>query len=270
MRPAALLLVLLPLATAPAAAEPVAFPQDGLDARHVVTHSRPVLYRNAAAPSSQPGVELARLTPLVEAADAAAPALSRAAHLSITLGLMADGREAEQVEYLKDAEAYARRAVEAAPRDPDARFLFAAALGLRAKHEPVKLRMKMAEMILEQSETILELEPGHAGGLHLRGQLHAAGMRLNPVLRFLARTMMGAELLAGASWEVAEQSFREALEVEPDDPSHRLELVRLLRDTDREAEAAEEARRILESERADPLAAYYKRQARAVLAELSG
>jgi Flp pilus assembly protein TadD len=49
----------------------------------------------------------------------------------------------------------------------------------------------------------------------------------------VARKILGANVLEGASWETAEFHFREARRIEPSNPRHTMELGALYTDTDR-------------------------------------
>lgn len=193
--------------------------------------------------------------------------LCRAAELALTAGLISDAEE-ERVQWFRRGEAYAREAHAIRPDAPEAMFLVAAAVGLAADHASGRERVRMANEVLEYSDRILSVDPGHPGGLHLRGQLGAAAMRLNPMVRFVVERVLGGETLSGASWEGAESDFRKAIAGEPDNPIHRLELATLLRDTGREEEARDQLRRVLLTTGDDALTEYYRERARLLLAEM--
>ena len=211
-----------------------------------------------------PSVELDRLTPLLD--DRATFArLRRAAELTLDLAILAEDDPDGRVRLLEEAESYARQALELRPGDLDARFLMGAAMGLRVQYMPTRAKMRMAERIQSISDAILAEDPTHAGGLHLRGQLNAAAMRLSALERFIGRTVLGGGTLGDASWETAEQSFRGAIRSEPDNPAHRWELARVLRDTGREDEARAELRTLLDMDGHQELLAFYRAKARAAL-----
>lgn len=122
--------------------------------------------------------------------------------------------------------------------------------------------------VLEKSLAILERDPEHAGGNYLVGRITAAGMRINPVTRFVAARIIGGDLLRQASWERAEASLVTAVEAEPSNPMHRIELAALLADTGQEDAARAQLRRVLAHPDTTSLVAYYKDQARAILQRL--
>ena len=66
---------------------------------------------------------------------------------------------------------------------------------------------------------------------------HAAVMRLNRVLRFLARSLLGGDALNEASWEKAEYHLGRAAALAPGDAVNHLELGMAYRDLKRRDEA---------------------------------
>lgn len=221
-------------------------------------------------PGPHPAGEMARLEAILEHEAVDAERLCRAAHLALGLGLLSgddgdmDGRE----QWLRRAEAYARRAAALRPDMAEPRYLIGAALGLRTAHEPMRSRLRLAAEIREQAEAVLLEDPAHPGALHLIGQLNAAAMRLDGFTRFLARTLFASEVLDGASWAKAEAAFRGALNAEPGNPAHRIELAVLLRDTGRTEEARAELRAIIEGPHTGPVGEHFRRRAIEALAGL--
>lgn len=252
----------------------VAVPAAGYAQQQDVPDPRHTLAGAERAPRSGGGAdavrELHRLDDLVAIGAADAAGLTRAADLAITLAVLAGDRgdEAERRDWLTRAEAYAREAHALEPERAEPRFLIAAALGLGAVHQPVRERIRTAAEVREHAEAVLLLDPGHAGALHLVGQLNAAAMRLNPFLRFVAKTVLGGDALGGASWARAEAAFRGAINREPGNPAHRVELARVLRDTGRIDEARAELEAALALESRDPLAPHFRARAERVLAAL--
>lgn len=131
----------------------------------------------------------------------------------------------------------ARALVREAPGDAHARYLHAVALGQRLELTGIREKVRLGAATRAEAETALELDPDHPGAHHVLGRLHAGTMRLNPVARFLAKRVLGAEALEGASWERAEDHFVRAHRLEPDNPRHSVELGVLYLDTDRPDEA---------------------------------
>ncbi len=151
------------------------------------------------------------------------------------------------IEAYDRAVGHARALVEMAPAEPNAHYLLAGALGYRLEHSGIREKVRLGGETRRQAEIALELDPDHPGGHHVMGRLHAATMRLSSFARFLARRLLGAELMDGASWEGAEMHLTRARELEPTNPRHAAELGQLYLDTGRrEAAIAEWRRAILE------------------------
>jgi uncharacterized protein (TIRG00374 family) len=129
------------------------------------------------------------------------------------------------------------------PDDADAHYLLSLALGLRLETAGLRDKVRMGGETRREAETALRLDPEHAGAHHIMGRLHAATMRLGSVARFIAGRVLGADALAGASWDQAETHFRRAQAIEPDNPRHPMELGMLYMDTDRPELAAVALRR---------------------------
>ena len=213
------------------------------------------------------GVYLAALRTIGLDGDVAA--LCRAAELAMTIGLLTDpGQDSARMAWFREAEDYARQALLLNPGSPEALYMEASALGLQMHHLPGRDRVRMANRVLAKTERILEVDPDHPGGLHLMGRLAAEGMRVSPVTRFLVGRLMGADILSAASWERAESSLRAAVEAEPHDPMHRIELALVLRDTGQQEAAREHLRRVLALPDSGLLVAYYKDRARQALRQL--
>ena len=190
------------------------------------------------------------------------------ARAALTLALLHEPGSEDREGWLRRAERLAREAVATEPDDLDALFVVGAAIGLRAPYVSLGARIELAEQVLACSQKILAVDPSHAGGLHLYGQLNAAGMRLNAVVRFVAQRVLGGDVLDDASWAEAESAFRAAIRAEPENPAHRLELAYVLRETGRVAAAREQLSRILGAPDPRPLGDYYRREAWRALSAL--
>jgi len=142
-----------------------------------------------------------------------------------------DGDRAKKL--LREAEAEARRASDAAPDDVGRRFAVAVVLGLRADREGGRTKVKAADALHRELVRILEQDTEHARARHLLGRLHAGVRRMNSVVRWIATKLLGGDTLAEATWEEAERNLAFAEQHAPEVPDHHLQLANLYRDTDR-------------------------------------
>lgn len=128
------------------------------------------------------------------------------------------------------AERWARRARALAPRDPDVLFTLARALGRAALAQPPRARVRYGTEVRDLALAALAVAPRHAGALHVMGMWHAEVMRLGTVERFLARTLLGGQVLATASWDEAQRLLEAAVAEEPQRTVHHLDLALIYRD----------------------------------------
>jgi len=129
-----------------------------------------------------------------------------------------------------DAARWADSAARLAPRDPDARVVKAIAAGRKALSLGPRERVQFAVLVRSEVRAALAIAPDHAGAHHVLGMWHAEILRLNPVARFAARTLLGASVFAEADWEQAQRALERAVALEPDRITHRLDLAGVLAD----------------------------------------
>lgn len=166
------------------------------------------------------------------------------ARAEVAMGLAAPDRHAATAA-LERATATARDAVTAHPRSAEAHYLLAVALGSRLEFVGMREKLRTVGEVRSEAERALELDPGHAGAHHVLGRLHGAAMRLNPLSRSLARVLLGASALDGASWDGAERHFLAALLAEPGNPAHAMELGAVYLDSGRPEMARQVLRALL-------------------------
>jgi len=182
-------------------------------------------------------------------------------------GLLAPDPDSKRALFQKSV-GLARGLVRDRPTDAEAHFLLSVALGYLLEHEGLRTKLRMAGEVRAEAERALELDPRHAGAHHVMGRLHAGAMRLNRVARLALRGILGASAFEGASWERAEEHFREAWRNDPASPRHPMELGALYVDTGRPGLAREvlaEAIRLTSRGASDSLAVV---RARTLLAGL--
>jgi Tfp pilus assembly protein PilF len=76
----------------------------------------------------------------------------------------------------------------------------------------------------------VQIEPRHAGALHVLGVWNAEIMRLNSLSRFAARRFLGAKSFDRASWAEARRYMEAAVAADPGRITHRLDLALIYAD----------------------------------------
>lgn len=150
----------------------------------------------------------------------------------VVQGLMEADRETAKAIFTQAVES-ARTQVSAAPDDAEVHYMLSVALGYLLEHHGVRTKFRMAGEVRSEAERALQLDQDHAGAHHVLGRLHAGAMRLNRLTRLVARKVLGASVLEGASWAEAESHFTAARRLEPWNPRHTMELGALYLDTKR-------------------------------------
>jgi len=135
-----------------------------------------------------------------------------------------------------------KRAVELAPRNPDAHFYYAANTGRYGQTKGVLRSLFLLPMIREELGIIFELNPKHLGGLALAGNVELA--------------------LPWGDLEKAEENFRTALTLDPHYTAIRVDLARLLIKRGKYEEARKELQRVLSEKEPTNLADWAARDAK--------
>ncbi len=192
-------------------------------------------------------------------------ALWKASRDAVDLGEAATDRSG-RAEYYRRGEAYARRAVAVNPRDAEAHFHLARAVGVAALELGVRDRVKYAGEVRSEALRALELDPKHPGALHVMGMWNAEVMRLNGFERGFARAFLGGGVFGSASWADAIRYMEEAVAVDPERLTHHLDLARIYRDRGQNAKAREHYHAVLRLRPTELNDAEYQRLARLELA----
>lgn len=123
-----------------------------------------------------------------------------------------------------------RAEVAHSPRDEGARYRLVSLLAARANVAQGRTALEVANELHRLVTDLLSAHPDHAGAHHVLGRLHAAGMRMGRMERFVAHRLLGAGLLGDLSWDGARRHLEDAERLDPCDPDHHYELARLYAD----------------------------------------
>ena len=166
-------------------------------------------------------------------------ALWKASRSAVDLGSF-ERNDGKRETYFKNAELYARRAVEANPADAEGHFHLARSLGKNALTQGPRARIKYATDVRTHALECLKINPKHAGCLHVMGMWNAEVMRLNGFTRMLAKNLLGGKVFESANWNEAKRYMEESVATEPDRIVHRVDLAGVYRDTGDKAKARAE------------------------------
>lgn len=146
---------------------------------------------------------------------------------------------------LKEAEVQARSALAGNEGQAGHRFALAVVLGLRTEREGGKTKIAIASDLKRELDATLVIDPVHARARHLRGRLNAAVLRMSPITRFIATSVLGGGELKKASWQLAESDLVFAEVQAPGVSDHHMQLANLYRDTKRPELARVEVEHVL-------------------------
>ena len=191
-------------------------------------------------------------------------ALWKASRSAVDLGSYERNDELRGLDF-RNAELYARRAVEANPGDAEGHFNLARALGKNALTQGPKARIKYANDVRSHALECLKINPKQAGCLHVMGMWNAEVMRLNGFTRMMAKNFLGGKVFGSASWPEAKRYMEESVANEPDRIVHHLDLAGVYRDMGDKAKARAEYEAVMKLPNADYNDRHYKGEADAEL-----
>lgn len=175
---------------------------------------------------------------------------------------------ARRTQLYKEAEMYARRAVEARPNDAEGHFHLARALGRNALTLGKRDRVKYAGDVRAQALEALKYDPKHPGALHVMGVWNAEVMRLSGFTRMIARNFLGGKVFDSASWPEAVRYMEQAVAVDSGRITHHLDLGKIYADVGDKAKARAQFEMVLRMPAREPNDEMYKKDAAKALKEL--
>jgi len=138
---------------------------------------------------------------------------------------LADGRPtaAEKMREIKEALGYVEQAVRLQPRNAVAQLSLAICHGkLAAWSEHARDKISYSRLVEEEAQRALQLDPRYAWADDILGQWNCALASLSGTERFFVMIFYGG--LPPASYEQGLADLRRAVELEPQEPAHRVEL----------------------------------------------
>lgn len=140
---------------------------------------------------------------------------------------------------LEHARVHAAEAIAIRPKDAEAHFALARALGRKALSVGTSERIRFSKVIYAEASEALVYDSTHAGALHVLAMWHAEIMRVNGFARTFAKTFLGAQVFSKASWDEAQRLLETAVRVDPKRIIHKLDLAAVYADRGDKARARE-------------------------------
>jgi tetratricopeptide (TPR) repeat protein len=137
----------------------------------------------------------------------------------LTLDLTDEG---EKRRYAQSALEYSQRAVRLDPTNPVNVLSLAICHGKLALYGDTRTKIQYSRLVREEAQRALDLDPNYAWAHHVLGRWNYEVASLGPATRLVLRLVYGG--LPDASCAAAIAHLARAVELEPDEPAHRLEL----------------------------------------------
>ena len=179
-----------------------------------------------------------------------------------------DTRKEERDRLYGEARALAEAAVRIKPRGAEGHSLLAQALGRLARTRGGKERVRFAKIIYDEAMQAIALDSTNDPAYHVMGVWHYEIKRLSSMTRFFAKTMFGAGFMDKANWADAQRYMERAVELNPGNIYHHLELARVYEDVHKYSAAREQLTLIHDLPIRDVLDQRYKSDAENLLNEL--
>lgn len=166
------------------------------------------------------------------------------------------------------SEQYARRAVEANPGDAEGHAQLGRALGRKALSLGKRDQVKYAADVRTAALDALKINPKHPGALHVMGKWNYEILRLNGMVRFMAKTFLGGKVFDTASWDEAQRYMEESVALDPTRIVHHLDLARVYAARGNRNKAQEQYDLVLKGTVADYNDARYQSEAAAEMKDV--
>jgi tetratricopeptide (TPR) repeat protein len=194
-------------------------------------------------------------------------ALSRGAYAAVEAGKAA-GDKGKASQLYQTGEQMARRAVQLRPADAEGHFALSAAIGRRAQTMGSRDRVRFAGDVRTHALEALKYNPRHAGAMHVMGMWNAEVMRLNGMARFMAKNFLGGRVFGSASWDEAQRYLEQAVQIEPNRLTHRVDLAGVYLDRGDKGRAKEQLDVVAAAPAREAGDAQFKRDAEALRSRL--
>lgn len=195
-------------------------------------------------------------------------ALWRIVRARVVLGIQEEGGTERQNVWLDHAILLGDRAVALRPEGIDGLYWRGTAVGRRALNAGSGYAAELAQRLYDDAHAILAMDPTHGGAHNLLGKLNYEIMSLSTLERFIGRHLVRKQALRDSSWEDAETHLRAAAESWPDLVLFQFDLAQLYRKRDRDDEARDAFRRVIEMVPLHPVDTSFQADARRYLEEL--
>ncbi len=177
-----------------------------------------------------------------------------------------DDKERERL--YSEAEQYARRAVEVNPGDAEGHFELSRALGRKALSLGKRDQVKYAGDVRKEALEALRINPNHAGAMHVMGRWNYEILRLNGIVRMVARTVLGGRVFGEATWEAAQSYLEASTGIDPGRLVHHLDLARVYAARDMKDKAREQYEAVIKGTPTEFNDRHYQDEARREIADV--
>ena len=173
----------------------------------------------------------------------------------------------ERKNYYRNAEEFARKAVEVNPEGSKGHLYLSIALGRVALDSGKKEQVQLSKEIKAEVDTALALDPNDDIAWHVLGRWHRKMATLGWIQRKFANMFLGG-VPKEASVEKSAECFQKAIELNPGHINHYLELGITYEKLDMKEKAAEQYKKVLELPVKDSDDENYKKEAQKLLDDI--